>query len=97
MAVRGSLNAFKNRVSGNGSVRHEDNLLKQMYTLIKTTDKQGRIGAVWVQVIREEQALAVRIENGSAYNWDEFLHPSASSEEAFTLEKLWPPMKKCTT
>ena len=46
VAVRGSLNAFKNRVSGNGSVRHEDNLLKQMYALIKTTDKQGRIGAV---------------------------------------------------
>lgn len=78
-------------------MRHEDNLPKQMYALIKATDKESCIGSVCVQLIREEQVLVVRTENGSAYNWDEFLHPSASSQEAFIREKLWSPVKKCTT
>ena len=40
-----TINACKNRVSGNGSVRHEDNLPKKMIALIKTGLYRG--GMSW--------------------------------------------------
>ena len=99
--------------SGNwGSVRHEDDLQITVYALMKPNIKPliNRAGpyirAVYTAPIyevnwsvnREEEALAVITEIGLAYNWDEFLHLSASSTmEAFTREKLWSPMIKCTS